>query len=152
VQHHVFFISTVLKDAWLRYTQVLKLLLVILLASRMLRHYFKSHRIIVVNSYSLGRVLHNRSATGRIAKWPMELSGFNLDFAVATTIKSQAMADFVAEWTEVPIQEEEPHSSLPGKKDPECWVMYFDGAFSIEGAGAGVLLVSPMGDHLKYVI
>jgi hypothetical protein len=30
--------------------------------------------------------------------------------------------------------------------------MYFDGAFSIEGAGAGVLLVSPMGDHLKYVI
>jgi ribonuclease HI len=30
--------------------------------------------------------------------------------------------------------------------------MYFDGAFSIKGAGAGVLLVSPTGDHLKYVI
>jgi ribonuclease HI len=30
--------------------------------------------------------------------------------------------------------------------------MYFDGAFSIKGVGAGVLLVSPTGDHLKYVI
>jgi hypothetical protein len=44
-------------------------------------------------------VLPNRSATGRIAEWAMELSGFNLHFAVATAIKSQAMADFVAEWT-----------------------------------------------------
>jgi ribonuclease HI len=62
------------------------------------------------------------------------------------------MADFIAEWTKVPIQEEEPHSSLPRKEDPESWVMYFDGAFSIEGAGAGVLLVSPTGDELKYMI
>jgi ribonuclease HI len=30
--------------------------------------------------------------------------------------------------------------------------MYFDGAFSLEGAGADVLLVSPTGDHLKYVV
>jgi hypothetical protein len=76
----------------------------------------------------------------------------DLHFDAATAIKSQAMADFIAEWTEVPIQEEEPHSSLPGKEDPECWVMYFDGAFSIEGAGAGMLLALPTGDHLKYMI
>ena len=30
--------------------------------------------------------------------------------------------------------------------------MYFDGAFSLQGAGAGVLLVSPTGEHLKYVV
>jgi hypothetical protein len=99
---------------------VQKLLLGVLLASHKLRHYFESHRITVVNSYYLGRVLHNRSATGRIAEWAMELSGFDLHFAAATAIKSQAMPDFIAEWTEVPIQEEEPHSSLHGKEDPEC--------------------------------
>jgi hypothetical protein len=48
-------------------------------------------------------VLHNRSATGRIAEWAMELSGFDLHFAAATAIKTQAMADFIFEWTEVPI-------------------------------------------------
>jgi hypothetical protein len=74
----------VLRDARFGYTQVQKLLLGVLLASRKLRHYFESHRIIVVNSYSLGRVLHNRSATGRITEWAMELSGFDLHFAVAT--------------------------------------------------------------------
>ena len=30
--------------------------------------------------------------------------------------------------------------------------MYFDGAFSLQGTGASVLLVAPTGEHLKYVI
>jgi ribonuclease HI len=30
--------------------------------------------------------------------------------------------------------------------------MYFDGAFSLQGAGVGVLLVAPTGEHLKYVV
>jgi ribonuclease HI len=30
--------------------------------------------------------------------------------------------------------------------------MYFDGALNLEGAGAGVLLISPQGEQLKYVV
>ena len=30
--------------------------------------------------------------------------------------------------------------------------MYFDGAFSLQGTRAGVLLVAPTGEHLKYVV
>ena len=30
--------------------------------------------------------------------------------------------------------------------------MYFDGAFSLQGAGAGVLLVAPSGEHFRYVV
>jgi hypothetical protein len=82
---------------------VQKLLLGVRLALRKLRHYFELHCITVVNSYSLGRVLNNRSAIERIAEWAMELSGFDLHFAAATAIKCQAMADFLAEWTKVPI-------------------------------------------------
>jgi hypothetical protein len=29
--------------------------------------------------------------------------------------------------------------------------MYFDGALNLEGAGTGVLLISPQGEQLKYV-
>jgi ribonuclease HI len=32
------------------------------------------------------------------------------------------------------------------------WVMYFDGSLKLEGAGAGVLLISPTGEQLKYVL
>jgi ribonuclease HI len=30
--------------------------------------------------------------------------------------------------------------------------MYFDGSLNLEGAGTGVLFISPQGDHLKYVL
>jgi ribonuclease HI len=30
--------------------------------------------------------------------------------------------------------------------------MYFDGALNLEGAGAGVLIISPQGEQLKYVL
>jgi hypothetical protein len=39
----------------------------------------------------------------------------------------------------------------PPKERPEHWIMYFDGALNLEGAGTGVLLISPQGEQLKYV-
>jgi ribonuclease HI len=30
--------------------------------------------------------------------------------------------------------------------------IYFDGSLNLEGAGAGVIFISPQGDHLKYVL
>ena len=61
------------------------------------------------------------------------------------------MAEFIAEWTPTP-DEEIPETSIPVKEARNEWLMYFDGAFSLQGAGAGVLLVAPIGEHLKYVI
>jgi hypothetical protein len=68
-----------------------------------------------------------------------------------STIQSRALAEFIAEWTPTP-NEEIPEIILPGKEVPQEWVMYFDGAFLLQAAGAGVLLVTPTGEHLKYVI
>ena len=39
-----------------------------------------------------------------------------------------------------------------GSEAPDGWVMYFDGAFSLQGAGARALLVAPTREHLKYVV
>jgi ribonuclease HI len=48
--------------------------------------------------------------------------------------------------------EEIQETSLPSKEDTNDWIMYFDGAFMLQGADASVLLVAPIGEHLKYVI
>jgi hypothetical protein len=32
------------------------------------------------------------------------------------------------------------------------WIMYFDGAYSYEGACIGVVIVSTFGEQIKYVI
>jgi hypothetical protein len=105
----VYYISEVLHDAKIRYLEVHKLLYAVLIASRKLCHYFQAHKISVVTSYPLRVMLHNPNATGNITKWAAELAEFELDFIARHAIKSQVLADFVADWT--------PPSSLLGEPD-----------------------------------
>ena len=121
------------------------------MASRKLRHYFQAHEITVVTRRPLQWILHNPDATGRIMEWAVEMSSFGLKFESTLTIQSGVLAEFIAEWTSIPHEEIE-ETTLPGKETTRPWIMYFDGAFSLQGAGAGVLLVAPTGEHLKYVI
>ena len=81
----------------------------------------------------------------------MELSSFGLRFESTSTIQSTTLAEFIAVWTPTP-DEETMETVVPGKDAPQEWIMYFDGAFSLQGAGASVLLVAPTVEHLKYVV
>ena len=78
-----------------------KLLYAILITSRKLRHYFQVHNVKVVSSFPLGDILHNRDGNGRFVKWSVELGALSIEFLPRSTIKSQALADFIAEWTEI---------------------------------------------------
>src|SRR4051812_462772 len=151
VQRPVYFVSSLLQGARSRYSGVQKLLFGLLMASRKLRHYFQAHEITVVTRFPLKRILQNPKATGRIVEWALELSSFGLKFESTSTIQSRALAEFIAEWTPTP-DEEIPETSIPGKEASKEWLMYFDGPFSLQGAGAGVLLVAPTGEHLKYIV
>jgi hypothetical protein len=53
----------------------------------------------VHTSSTLGEIL-NKEATGKIAKWAIEFSMYDIIYKPRTTIKAQALSDFVAEWTE----------------------------------------------------
>ena len=98
----------------------------------------------MVTSFPIGEILHNRDATGRIAKWAVELGAFELTFQTWTAIKSQALVDFIAEWTEI--------QTLAITEKLEYWTMYFDDSLMIEGVVVGIVLISPTGERLKYVL
>jgi hypothetical protein len=59
-----------------------------------LRHYFESHPVTVVSSFPLEEIIQCREASGRIAKWAVEIMGETISFAPQKAIKSQVLADF----------------------------------------------------------
>jgi ribonuclease HI len=97
-----------------------------------------------VSSFPLGEIIQCREASGRIAKWTVEIMGETISFAPRKAIKSHVLADFVAEWVDIQL----PIAPI----QPELWTMYFDGSLMKTGAGAGLLFISPLGKHLRYVL
>ena len=98
----------------------------------------------VVTSFPLSEVIQNQDATGRIAKWALELMGQGSEYASQTAIKSQVLADFIVEWTKVQM----PLAVI----DQEYWTMYFDGSLMKKGAGMGLVFVSPLGVCMSYMV
>jgi hypothetical protein len=144
VQRPVYYVSEVLSDSKVRYSQRQKMLYALLITPRKLRRYVQSHKIKVVSSFPIREILRSRDTVGRIVKWSVELGEFDLEFCPRQAIKSQILADFISEWTET--QQPPPAEKL------EHWKMYFDGSLNLEGASAGVLFILPQGDHLKYIL
>jgi hypothetical protein len=98
----------------------------------------------MVSKYPLGEVIQNPEAEGRIAKWALELMEQNITYALRSAIKSQVLADFVVEWTEI----QTPLASI----EHETWIMYLDGSVMNEGAGVGLVFISPLGERMEYLV
>jgi hypothetical protein len=98
----------------------------------------------VVNEAPLSNILNNPSATGCVSLWGIELSLMDITYEKRKAIKSQILPDFTAEWLELQSTGPPDLSSV--------WMMYFDGSKRVQGAGAGVILISLHGDKLKYVL
>jgi ribonuclease HI len=98
----------------------------------------------VVNEAPLSNLLNNPSATGHVSLWGIELSPLDITYEKRKAIESQILPDFIAEWLELQSAGPPDLSSV--------WTMYFDGSKRIQGAGAGIVLISPQGDKLKYVL
>jgi hypothetical protein len=80
--------------------------------------------------------MRNREATGRIGKWAADLNEFTIDYVHRSSIQSQALADFIADWTPG-AQEEETN------KNTEAWTVFCDGSRGTFGARAAVVLIAP---------
>src|ERR1044071_6610198 len=115
----------------------------IYLTSQKLTHYFQDHSITVVSEAPLAEIMNNRYSTGRIAKWSLDLLPCDLHYQSKKVIKSQALVDFLAEWIEV---------QNPPQSTSEHWTMFFDGSKMLNGAGAGVVLVSSRKYEMRYVL
>ncbi|KAM1716542.1 hypothetical protein ACFX11_024498 [Malus domestica] len=94
----IFYTSKALLDAETRYPKIEKLILALVVAARNLIPYFQAHTIIVMTQYPLRSILHGLNASQRVMKWALKLGQYGLVFRPRTTIKAQALIDFITEF------------------------------------------------------
>jgi hypothetical protein len=70
--------------------------------------------------------------------------GQSITYAPHTAIKSQVLADFIAEWTEI----QTPAALI----EHDTWAMYFNGSLMKEGGGARIVFILPLGVRMEYMI
>jgi hypothetical protein len=77
---------------------------------------------------------------GRVGKWILALSEFDLRYESARAVKGQIMADFVTHH----------HKYSIGYVEPMSWTLFFDGSSCKHGGGFGIVIISPRGSSFEY--
>ncbi|KAG9458562.1 hypothetical protein H6P81_003070 [Aristolochia fimbriata] len=149
----LYYLSRTMVGAELNYSPTEKTCLALIFAIQKLRHFLLAHSTNLISGRSLKFIMSRPMLSGRLAKWALLLSEFEINFIPQKAIKGQGLANFLADH---PIPAEwEVSQSLP---DEEVffievlppWRMYFDGAARKNRAGAGVLFISPNEDLMPY--
>src|SRR3954467_7969054 len=144
IQRPVYCISEVLSASKQNYPHYQKMCYGVYMAAKRLKPYFQAHPITVVSSAPLADIMGSRDATGRVAKWAIEIASHGIQYEPRTAIKSQELADFLVDWAETQY--------APPAPGLDHWRMHFDGSKMKSGLGAGIVLTSPKGDQLNYVL
>ncbi|XP_075638436.1 uncharacterized protein LOC142610508 [Castanea sativa] len=83
--------------------------------------------------------------TGRVTKWETRLGAYDVKYMPQIAIKGQVLADFVAEFTEGGIKQEDVMLAVMsiGTENVLLWEVYTDGASNQNGVGIGIVLITP---------
>jgi len=124
------------------YPTLEKAALAVVISARKLRPYFKSFSVQVRTDLPVKQILKRPDMTGRLVKWAIELTEYDVSYESRGPIQAQVLSDFVAELT-LPA----PNGSDLTDQNNEVseWILSVDGASNQKGSGAGVVLEGPGG-------
>jgi len=77
---------------------------------------------------------------GRVGKWILTLSEFDLNYELAKVVKGQIMADFVTQH----------HKPSIDYVEPVPWTLFFDGSSCKQGGGIDIVIISPRGASFEF--
>ncbi|KAL0414908.1 UNVERIFIED_CONTAM: Retrovirus-related Pol polyprotein from transposon [Sesamum radiatum] len=139
----IYYVSKVLNGAEGRYTPIENVALALVVIARRLRPYFLSHPIGVRTNTPLKQTLGKPDTSGLLVKWAVKLSEYDISYMPKTTIKAQALADFISKITEMSIKE---------TSQEQIWLLHVDGSSTTQGSGAGIVITTPQGEDLEFAI
>jgi len=138
----MYYVSETLDGAKKLYKEMEKVAYAVVMASRKLKHYFQAHKITIPSSFPLDNIFKNPEAIGQIGKWATKINDFAIEFVGRNAIKSQALADFLVDWT--------PNTHNTAEVTEPIWIVHIDGAWGSAGARIVVILTSSSGIKLRY--
>ncbi|KAL0449498.1 UNVERIFIED_CONTAM: hypothetical protein Slati_1506200 [Sesamum latifolium] len=142
-QMPIYYVSKVLNGAEGRYTPIEKIALALVITARRFWPYFLSHPIRVKTNMPLKQTLKKSDTSSRLVKWAVELSENDISYLPRTTIKAQALADFISELAGISMED--------ASKDQK-WLLHVDGSSTTQGSGAGIVITSPQGGDLEFTV
>ena len=126
-----------------------KLILALLTTTRRLRPYFQAHTIEIPTEHLMKQILHKLETSGRLIKWVIELSEFDIRYKPRTAVKGQVLADFIMEFTPSNTSTKPPKTTQL-ELDLPIWRLSVDGVANSQGSGVGLILTSPDGIDVEY--
>ena len=141
-QRPVFFVSKSLADAETRYNHLEQAALALRTTAKKLHPYFQAHPIVLMTNLPLQSTIHKPDLSGRMARWAIELSKYDILYKPRLAKKGQVLADFLAE---IPLPETCP-------TDLNWWTLSVDRASWQIGVGIGLHLKSPGRDKIEQAI
>ena len=120
----VFYLSRRMLDAETRYPEIEKLCLCLFFTCTKLRHILLSAETIVIcKSDVIKHMLSAPILKGRLGKWMLALSEFDIRYQPTKAVKGQALADLIADRVNTDV------SALFVR----AWAMFFDGSACDDG-------------------
>ncbi|WJX45728.1 hypothetical protein P8452_32589 [Trifolium repens] len=167
-EHAIYYLSKKFTDCESRYSMLEKTCCALAWAAKRLRHYLINHTTWLISKMDPIKYIFEKAAlTGRIARWQMLLSEYDIEYRTQKAIKGSVLADHLAHQ---PIEDYQPIKfDFPDEEimylkmkdcdeplfgegpDPESrWGLIFDGAVNVYGSGIGAVIITPKGAHIPF--
>ncbi|XP_015941381.1 uncharacterized protein LOC107466885 [Arachis duranensis] len=136
----IYYLSRVLTDIEVRYSPIERLCLSLYYACMKLKCYIVAKSVKVMAQTDLVKyMLSFPTLGGCLGKWMLPLIEFDLQYVPTKAVKGQVISDFLVDHSN--NSNDQGANVLDIKVD--YWKLYFDGSKHKDGAGVGILIISP---------
>ena len=144
----LYYLIRTLNGAELNYSPIENMCLALFFAIDKLEHYMQVYTVrLIAKANPIKYVLSWPVVSGPIAQWAILLQQYDLAYVLQKAVKGQALADFLADHP-VPsnweFSDDFPDEDVFYIEVMPPWMMFFNGVACREGAGIGVVFISPL--------